>query len=72
MFMAPPEVVRPPAAPHSIEFTIVLVLFAEINAVSTIFVAVPLMVIAMVPIVVPPMMVVVSVHCHRGDQGGAQ
>jgi hypothetical protein len=72
VFMAPVEVVCLLIAPHSMESSIVPVLLAEVNAVSTIFLAVPLMVIAVFAIVVAPFMMLVGVHCHRGDQGGAQ
>jgi len=70
--MPPGEVLRLFVAPHSREISIVPVLLAKVYAVSTIFLAIPLMIVFVVPIVVTLVMMFVSPHCHWGNQGGAQ
>ncbi len=74
MYVAPPEVFPLLVTPHSVEFKVFAVLLLKINAVGTIFVAVPLMIVAAVSIVVAPLVVVsvIGSRSERSDEGGAQ
>jgi hypothetical protein len=54
-----------------VEFAIFPVLFSQVNAVSTIFSAVPRMVIVTFPVVVPLIMMIVGHHRHWGNEGSA-
>jgi hypothetical protein len=67
VIVTPPEVLPLLRGFHSREFAIVPMLLSEVNAVSTILVVVPSMVIAAVPIVVPFVMMIVGSHRHGGS-----
>ena len=76
--MAPPEVFLPLGTSHYPKLTILPAILQQVGAVSTIFILVPFMIVAAVPIVVSLVVlffvvfVVVSSHRRRGNQGGAQ
>jgi hypothetical protein len=70
MFVTPPEVLPLASSLLSIEFSVIPVLFRQVNAVSTIFLAVPRMVVVAIPIVVPSLAVIVGPHRHWRHQGG--
>jgi hypothetical protein len=73
--MAPSPVFPLPFAPLSRQAAILIVLFPQVAAVSAVFLLVIHMVVAAVPIIVPPVpvMVVIGLHgCHRDKQGGAE
>jgi hypothetical protein len=70
-----PAVIFPLVAPvHAMPLTVLLVPLSQVDPVSTIFVVIPHVIVAVFAIVIPPfaMVVVVSSHCHRGNEGGAQ
>jgi hypothetical protein len=71
MLVTPPEVFPLLVCFRSIELTIVPVLLAQVNAVSTIFLAVPSMIVAAIPIVIPFLMMIVSPYSERGNQASA-
>jgi hypothetical protein len=72
VLMAPAEVAVLLATIHSVENNIVPVLLLYIHSIGAIFVVVPLMIIAGVSIVVPPIVPVVGLNRERSDEGGAQ
>ena len=72
VLMAPREVLLLLAPVHFIELTILLVLLRDIAAVSTIFVAVPRMVVLAALVVVPLFLRGSSSRYDRTNQGGAQ
>jgi hypothetical protein len=70
VIVTPPEVFPLLGIFRFLERMIVPVLLPQINAVSPIFLVVPRMIIAGIPIVVPFVMMIVGPHRHRGNQGG--
>jgi hypothetical protein len=72
--MAPPEVMPLPLTILSVEITVVLVSFLKIYPVSTIFVAVPHVVVTAVSIVVASLVMVSLFSSRHGrtDQAAAQ
>jgi hypothetical protein len=81
MAVPPPEVFPPLGASHVSPFTVLPVLVSQIEAVSTMFLVVPHVIVAAVAVVVSPVVIVPSVvrvvvavspHHNRGDQCGAQ
>src|ERR1700680_358968 len=74
VFMAPPEVFPPLGISHLRKHNIPTVPLHQVLAVFTIFSVVPRMVVAAVPIVIAPLVMisVVSSGCDRSDDGGAQ
>jgi hypothetical protein len=71
VFVTPPEIFPLLGCFRSVELTIVPVLLAQVNAVSTIFLAVPSMIVAAIPIVIPFLMMIVSPYRYRGNQASA-
>jgi hypothetical protein len=70
--MTPSEVISSPAGVDYREVAISSVLFPQVNAVSAILMVVPSMVIAVVPVVVPLIMMVSGsrrYRCQDGDHG---
>jgi nitrate/nitrite-specific signal transduction histidine kinase len=74
MFMTPPEVFPPLGISHFREHNILTVPLHQVLAVFTILSVVPRMIVAAVPIVIAPLMMmsVVGSRCDRSDDGGAQ
>jgi len=72
--MAPPEVFPPLGLSHLRKHNIVTVPLHQVLAVFVIFSVVPRMIVAAVPVVIAPLLVisVVSSRCDWSDEGGAQ
>jgi hypothetical protein len=71
VLVPPPEVGSLLNHPGSPELTIIPVLFRQVHAVRAIFLAVPRMIVAALPIVIPYFTMIVGPHRHWGDQGSA-
>jgi hypothetical protein len=72
--MAPPEVFPSLWISHLRKHNIAAVPLHQVLAIFTIFSVVPSMIVAAVPIVIAPLVMisVVSSRCERSDNGGAQ
>jgi len=68
MIVTPSEVLPLLGGFHAVELTIVPVLFSEVDAVRTIFLAVPRMIVVAVSVVLPSIVMIVSSHRHWGGQ----
>jgi hypothetical protein len=68
VIVTPPEIFPLPGILLLAEFTIVPMLLAEVQALRTIFVFVPRMVVAAIPIIVPFFMMIVCPHGHCGSE----
>jgi hypothetical protein len=71
VIVTPPEVLLLLGSSRSPELAIVAVLLTQVNAVCAIFLVVPRMIVAALPIVVPFVMTIVRVQRHCGNQTGA-
>jgi hypothetical protein len=68
MFVTPPEVFSLAIPLLPVELTVIAVSFSQIYSVRAVFLVVPSMIIAMIPVVVPPfIMVIVSGESHRNE-----